>query len=76
MIDGATLNTQTVAAGYEPFWMAVNPVTNTIYVANNCADSSCSTPPTITAITGPPLPPPQYRFVVLAKILGTWKSTR
>ena len=32
--------------------MAVNPVTNTIYVANNCADSSCSTSPTITAING------------------------
>ena len=52
VIDGATLNTQSVAAGFEPFFLAVNPVTNTIYVANNCADSSCSTPPTITAING------------------------
>ena len=52
VIDGATLNTQSVAAGFEPYFLAVNPVTNMIYVANACADSSCSTPPTITAIKG------------------------
>ena len=35
VIDGATNNTTTVAAGTDPHAVAVNPVTNKIYVANN-----------------------------------------
>ena len=34
VIDGATNNTTTVAAGNRPDAVAVNPVTNQIYVAN------------------------------------------
>ena len=34
VIDGATNATTTVAAGTEPLAVAVNPVTNKIYVAN------------------------------------------
>ncbi len=34
VIDGATNATTTVAAGTQPFSVAVNPVTNKIYVAN------------------------------------------
>ncbi len=34
VIDGATNATTTVAAGTSPFSVAVNPVTNKIYVAN------------------------------------------
>ena len=34
VIDGATNSTNTVTAGSFPFALAVNPVTNQIYVAN------------------------------------------
>ena len=34
VIDGATNNTTTVAVGTNPFAVAVNPVTNQIYVVN------------------------------------------
>ena len=34
VIDGATNSTTTVSAGTEPYSVAVNPVTNKIYVAN------------------------------------------
>ena len=34
VIDGATNNTTTVAAGTIPYAVAVNPNTNKIYVAN------------------------------------------
>ena len=34
VIDGATNTTTTVSAGHNPGAIAVNPVTNQIYVAN------------------------------------------
>ena len=37
VIDGATNSTTTVAAGTAPMRIAVNPVTNKIYVANTNA---------------------------------------
>jgi YVTN family beta-propeller protein len=39
VIDGATNTTTTVAAGTEPIAVAVNPVTNKIYVANYRSDN-------------------------------------
>ena len=39
MIDGATNTTQTVSVGSESLAVAVNPVTNKIYVANSGANS-------------------------------------
>ena len=38
VIDGVTNNTQTVNVGVQPIALDVNPVTNKIYVANECAD--------------------------------------
>jgi DNA-binding beta-propeller fold protein YncE len=60
VINGATLQTQTVTVGYAPglnlHGMAVNPVTNQIYVANACAGGgwpNCSTcNSTVTVING------------------------
>lgn len=45
VIDGATNKTTSLTAGYEPFGIAVNQLTNTIYVANNGDD-------TVTVIDG------------------------
>ncbi|MFZ0821806.1 MAG: hypothetical protein WAM91_17215, partial [Candidatus Acidiferrales bacterium] len=39
VIDGATNNTTTVAAGTEPYAVAVNPVTNKIYVSKENSDN-------------------------------------
>jgi DNA-binding beta-propeller fold protein YncE len=56
VIDGATNTTTTVAAGVFPFAVAVNPVTNKIYVANNSIygkvtviDGATNTTTTVTA---------------------------
>ena len=40
VIDGATKATATVAAGTNPCAVAVNPVTNKIYVANSGSATS------------------------------------
>ena len=45
MIDGATNSTTTVGAGSNPIAVAVNPVTNKIYVANYSSN-------TVTVIDG------------------------
>src|ERR1035437_8639221 len=43
VIDGATLATNTVSVGSNPYGVAVNPITNKIYVANICGnDVTCS----------------------------------
>jgi DNA-binding beta-propeller fold protein YncE len=47
VIDGATNSTTTVAVGTEPYAVAVNPVTNRIYVANRGSTN-------VTAITEAP----------------------
>lgn len=57
VIDGSTNNTTTVVVGYSPGSLsrplAVNPVTNKIYVANNCGnDPGCNSPGTVTVIDG------------------------
>jgi DNA-binding beta-propeller fold protein YncE len=52
VVDGATHNTQSVYVGFDPYGVAVNPVTNKIYVANYCgADSWCGWG-TVTVIDG------------------------
>jgi YVTN family beta-propeller protein len=53
VIDGVTNNTLSVNVGYAPYGVAVNPVTNKIYVANECGnDSSCASDGTVTVIDG------------------------
>ncbi len=47
VIDGVTNDTTTVPAGYEPGAIAVNPVTNKIYVANQSSNN-------VTVIDGAP----------------------
>ena len=59
MIDGATNATTTVAAGTNPYAVAVNPVTNKIYVANDGSnnvtviDGATNATTTVTAGTQP-----------------------
>ena len=56
VIDGATNNTSTVNVGVYPNGanaVAVDSVTNQIYVSNNCGnDLTCSSPGTVTVIDG------------------------
>src|SRR5664280_1042977 len=53
VIDGTTNNTLSVNVGYFPIGVAVDPVTNKIYVANDCGnDSSCASDGTVTVIDG------------------------
>jgi len=53
VIDGATNNTTTVNVGLYPYAVAVNPVTNKIYVANACGnDVNCGSFGTVTVIDG------------------------
>jgi YVTN family beta-propeller protein len=53
VIDGGTLAYTSVAAGWAPYTMAVNSVTNKIYVANYCgSDFSCQSSGTVTVIDG------------------------
>jgi DNA-binding beta-propeller fold protein YncE len=54
VIDGATLATNTVTVGSNPYGVAVNPITNQIYVANICGnDVTCSSySGTVTVIDG------------------------
>ena len=53
VIDGATNNTLSVNVGYYPVAVAVNPVTNKIYVVNDCGiDSTCAGDGTVTVIDG------------------------
>ena len=56
VIDGATNNTSTVNVGVYPNAanaVAVDSVTNQIYVSNNCGnDLTCSSPGTVTVIDG------------------------
>ncbi len=53
VIDGATLSTQTVSAEISPYHVAVNPITNKIYVENGCGnDPTCNSAGTITVIDG------------------------
>ena len=53
VIDGATNNPTTVTVGYYPSTVAVNPVTNRIYVANQCgSDTNCAGDGTVTVIDG------------------------
>jgi YVTN family beta-propeller protein len=58
VIDGATLTTVTLSAGFGQGpnglnIVAVNPVTNKIYVVNSCGnDASCKSNGTVTAIDG------------------------
>ncbi len=49
VIDGATNSTTTVATGFGPAYIAVNPVTNKIYVTN---EGNGVTPSTVTVIDG------------------------
>ncbi len=44
VIDGATNNTTTVAVGIIPWAVAVNPVTNLIYVANGVGGAGPTVP--------------------------------
>src|ERR1017187_268421 len=53
VIDGGTLAYTSVPAGFSPETMAVNSVTNKIYVANVCGnDPICASPGTVTVIDG------------------------
>ena len=53
VIDGATNGTATVNVGVRPFGVAVNAVTNKIYVANVCGnDPNCASSGTVTVIDG------------------------
>ena len=54
VIDGATNSiTATIPVGWYAGFIAANPVTNKIYVTNNCGnDPSCSSPGTLTVIDG------------------------
>src|ERR1035441_12099 len=53
VINGATNNPAPVNVGYFPSTLAVNPVTNTIYVANQCgSDPTCASDGTVTVIDG------------------------
>ncbi len=52
VIDGATNTTFSVNVGLSPLAIAVNPVTNKIYVANQCGDANCHSNSTLTVIDG------------------------
>src|ERR1700680_877060 len=53
VINGATNTTAVINVGYEPSAIAINPVTDQIYVANSCGnDSSCTSGGTVTVIDG------------------------
>ena len=68
VIDGATNSTTTVSAGFSPMAVAVNPVTNKIYVANfdgsnnvTVIDGATNATTTVSVGTEP---------------VGRWPSTR
>jgi YVTN family beta-propeller protein len=53
VVDGATNDPTTVNVGYYPSTVAVNPVTNRIYVANQCgSDPTCAGDGTVSVIDG------------------------
>jgi DNA-binding beta-propeller fold protein YncE len=55
VMDGSSLQTSSVTVGFAPYAIAVNPVTNQIYVVNYCGnDASCAptSPGTVTVIDG------------------------
>ncbi len=53
VIDGVSNNSTTVNTGFYPRGVAVNPVTNRIYVANQCGnDLACNSGGTVTVIDG------------------------
>jgi YVTN family beta-propeller protein len=53
VIDGGTLTYTSIPVGVEPDTMAVNSVTNKMYVANRCGiDPSCQSNGTVTIIDG------------------------
>ncbi len=53
VIDGGTLTYTSIPVGVEPDTMAVNSVTNKMYVANRCGiDPSCQNSGTVTIIDG------------------------
>jgi DNA-binding beta-propeller fold protein YncE len=53
VVDGATLTTATVAVDRGPRGIAVNPVTNKVYIANYCgSDPNCGSIGTVTVIDG------------------------
>ena len=52
VIDGVTNNTQSVNVGIFPSAVDINPVTNKIYVANQCGDDPGCGSSTVTAIDG------------------------
>jgi YVTN family beta-propeller protein len=53
VIDGVTNNTQSVDVGFFPSALDVNPVTNKIYVANQCGnDPACGGTASMTVIDG------------------------
>src|ERR1019366_7255813 len=53
VIDGVTLATASVPVGIAPATMAVDTVTNKIYVANKCgSDPTCQSNGTVTVIDG------------------------
>jgi YVTN family beta-propeller protein len=53
VIDGVTLSAQTVTVGVRPLLLAVNPVTNKLYVVNRCGnDCGATNSGTVTVIDG------------------------
>ena len=53
VIDGATNNPSTVNVGFDPTTLAVNQITNKIYVANQCgSDPNCAGDGTVSVIDG------------------------
>ncbi len=53
VIDGITNNPTSVNVGVYPYALAVNSVTNKIYVANYCGDDlNCNSTATMTVING------------------------
>ena len=53
VINGNNNSTQTVAVGVDPFFLALNPSTNKIYVSNDCGDDiNCASLGTVTVIDG------------------------
>jgi DNA-binding beta-propeller fold protein YncE len=52
-MDGVTLSTQSIPIGVHPASVAANPVTNKIYVVNNCGtDTTCASAGTVSVIDG------------------------
>ncbi len=64
MVNGATYATATVYLDYAPFYAAINPVTNQVYVVNDCGvDINCTDSySTATHIDGNTLQRRGYRY--------------